>query len=360
MRFVVIRPPRPVRDGSFEIDARPSLDEGSGRPILKEHPMRIAVTGAAGQVGYALIYRLASGEVFGKDTPITLQLLELESAMPALEGCVMELEDCAFPLLQGVVATSDPSVAFDSCSWALLLAAVPRRQGQERGDLLAVNARIFKPIGQALNERAASDVKALVVGNPCNTNAYVAHRNAPEIPADHWFAMTALDHNRARSALAAKAGVNVGEVSRMAIWGNHSSTMYPDYPNTLIGGRPASEVIGEPDWFTDAFVPGVQNRGAAIIAARGQSSAASAANAVIDSVRALHAGTGDDCMSLATVSRGEYDVPKGLVFSYPVKSDGYSHHVVEHIEHDERARDLIRITTEELIAERDGVRDLVP
>ena len=322
--------------------------------------MKIAVTGAAGQVGYALLYRLASGEVFGPDVPITLQLLELEQALPALQGCVMELEDCAFPTLQGVVATSDPKVAFDGVSWALLVAAVPRRAGQERGDLLAVNARIFKPIGEALNAGAAPDVKALVVGNPCNTNAYVAHRNAPDIPADRWFAMTALDHNRAKSALAARAGVNVGQVKRMAIWGNHSSTMYPDYPNTLIGGRPASEVIGDEAWLANDFVPEVQNRGAAIIKARGQSSAASAANAVISSVRAVHAGTGDDCMSLATVSKGEYGVPKGLVFSYPVASDGRSHHVVEGVKHDAKAEALIQITTEELVAERDGVKDLVP
>ncbi len=241
--------------------------------------MRIAVTGAAGQVGYALLYRLASGEVFGKRTPITLQLLELESALPALEGVVMELEDCAFPTLAGVLATADPKQAFDGVSWALLVAAVPRRQGQERGDLLAVNARIFKPLGEALNAKAAGDVRALVVGNHCNTNAYVAHRNAPDIPADRWFAMTALDHNRAKSALAAKAGASVGEVSHMAIWGNHSSTMYPDYRNAVIGDRPAAEVIADDAWLADEFTPMVQNRGAAIIKARGQSSAASAANA---------------------------------------------------------------------------------
>lgn len=322
--------------------------------------MRIAVTGAAGHVGYALLFRLASGEVFGKDTPVELHLLELESAMPALEGCVMELEDCAFPLLSGVVATSDPNVAFDSVSWALLVAAVPRRQGQERGDLLAVNARIFKPIGMALGERAASDVNILVVGNPCNTNCYVAHKNAREIPADRWFAMTALDHNRAKSALAAKAGVSVGAVSHMAIWGNHSSTMYPDYRHALIGGRGAIDVIGDTGWFADGFVPTVQNRGAAIIKARGQSSAASAANAVIDSVRSLQVGTGDDWMSLATVSRGEYGVPKGMVFSYPVQASELGHHVVEGIHHGQEARDLIRLTTDELIAEQEAVRELVP
>jgi len=322
--------------------------------------MRIAVTGAAGQVGYALLYRLASGEVFGKQTPVTLHLLELESALPVLEGVVMELEDCAFATLAGVVATADPSKAFDGVYWALLVAAAPRWQGQERSDLLAVNARIFKPIGEALNAKAQSDVRALVVGNPCNTNAYVAHRNAPDIPADRWFAMTALDHNRARSALAARAGVSVAEVRHMAIWGNHSSTMYPDYRNALIGGRPAAEAIGDDAWLTREFTPMVQNRGAAIIKARGQSSAASAANAVIDSVRAVQAGAADDWMSLAVVSQGQYGVPGGLVFSYPVISDGRSHRIVEGVKHGPQAQAAIKATTAELIAERDGVADLVP
>ena len=321
--------------------------------------MRIAVTGAAGQVGYALLYRLASGAVFGPDVPLTLHLIELESALPALEGVVMELEDCAFPTLEGVVATSDPKVGFDGVSWALLLAAIPRKAGQERGDLLSVNARIFKPIGAALNEKAASDVRALVVGNPCNTNTYVAHGNAPDIPADRWFAMTALDHNRAKSALAKKAGVSVGAVSHMAIWGNHSATMYPDYRNTLIGGRPAPAVIGDDAWLANDFTPAVQNRGAAIIKARGQSSAASAANAVISSVQALHAGTGNDWMSLALVSDGSYGVPEDLVFSYPVTSDGKTHRVVEGIRHDPEAQAAIKASTAELIAERDGVADLI-
>ena len=321
--------------------------------------MKVAVTGAAGQVGYALLYRLASGEVFGPQTPITLQLLELDSALPALEGVIMELEDCAFPTLAGVVATADPKVAFDGVSWALMLAAIPRRAGQERGDLLNVNAKIFKPLGEALNARAASDLRALVVGNPCNTNAYVAHRNAPDIPADRWFAMTALDHNRARSALAAKAGVNVAEVRGLAIWGNHSSTMYPDYPNATIGGRPAMQVVGDDAWFANDFTPLVQNRGAAIIAARGQSSAASAANAVISSVRALTSGTGDDCMSLALVSGGQYGVPAGLVFSFPVRSDGRTWSVVEGLRHGSAARSALKATADELIAESVGVRDLV-
>ena len=321
--------------------------------------MRIAVTGAAGQVGYALLYRLASGAVFGPQTPIELNLIELESALPALEGVVMELEDCAFPTLKRVVATADPGVGFDGVSWALLIAAVPRRAGQERGDLLAVNARIFKPIGEALNARAAADVRVLVVGNPCNTNAFVARGNAPDIAADRWFAMTSLDHNRARSALAKKAGASVADVLHMAIWGNHSPTMYPDYRHALIGGRPAAEVIGDAAWFEGDFIPEVQNRGAAIIKARGQSSAASAANAVISSVQAVHAGTGDDWMSLAVVSQGEYGVPEGLVFSYPVVSDRRTHRVVEGIAHGPEALAALRRTTDELIAERDGVRDLV-
>jgi malate dehydrogenase len=321
--------------------------------------MRIAVTGAAGQVGYALLYRLASGAVFGPDTPVTLHLIELESALPALEGVIMELEDCAFPTLDGVVATADPHVGFDGVSWALLLAAVPRKAGQERSDLLATNARIFKPLGEALNAHAAADVRALVVGNPCNTNAWVARGNAPDIPDDRWFAMTALDHNRARSALAKKAGASVADVRHMAIWGNHSSTMYPDYRHALIGGRPARDVVGDDAWFESAFIPEVQNRGAAIIKARGQSSAASAANAVITSVQALHSGTGDDWTSLAVVSRGDYGVPEGLVFSYPVTSDGTSHRVVVGLEHGPEARAALQRTTDELIAEREGVRDLV-
>jgi malate dehydrogenase len=322
--------------------------------------MKVAVTGAAGQVGYALLYRLASGEVFGKDTPVTLQLLELESALPALEGVVMELEDCAFPTLAGTVATSDPNVAFDGVSWALMVAAVPRRQGMERGDLLAINAKIFKPIGEALNARAAPDVRALVVGNPCNTNCYVAHKNAPDIPKDRWFAMTALDHNRAKSALAIKAGVSAGAVSHMAIWGNHSSTMYPDYRNALVGGRPAPAVIGDDAWLANDFTPMVQNRGAAIIKARGQSSAASAANAVIDSVKAVQTGTAGDWMSLAVVSDGQYGVPKGLVYSYPVTSDGASHKVVEGVSHGAEAQTALKATAAELAAERDGVADLIP
>jgi malate dehydrogenase len=223
-----------------------------------------------------------------------------------------------------------------------------------------VNARIFKPISEALNAKAASDVRALVVGNPCNTNAFVAHRNAPDIPADRWFAMTALDHNRAKSALAAKAGASVGEVSHMAIWGNHSSTMYPDYRNALIGGRLATAAIGDDAWLANEFTPMVQNRGAAIIKARGQSSAASAANAVIDSVRAVHTGTGDDWMSLAVVSEGQYGVPQGLVFSYPVTSDGCSHAVVEGVQHGPEGQAAIKATTDELVAECNGVADLVP
>ena len=298
--------------------------------------------------------------MFGPDVSVTLHLIELESALSALEGVVMELEDCAFPTLERVIATSDPKVGFDGVSWALLLAAVPRKAGQERGDLLAINAKIFKPIGEALNAKAASDVRALVVGNPCNTNAYVAHENAPDIPADRWFAMTALDHNRAKSALAGKAGVSVGAVEHMAIWGNHSSTMYPDYRNALIGCRPAPDVIGDDAWLANDFTPAVQNRGAAIIKARGQSSAASAANAVISSVQTLHAGTGNDWMSLALVSDGAYGVPKGLVFSYPVTSNGKTHKVVQGVRHGPEAQAAIKATTDELIAERDGVKELIP
>lgn len=323
-------------------------------------PIRVAVTGAAGQVAYALLYRIAAGDVFGPDQPVILHLLELESALPALEGCVMELEDCAFPLLRGVVTTADPKAAFDGVSWALLLAAIPRKQGQERGDLLAVNAKIFKPLGEALNARAGADVRTLVVGNPCNTNCYVAYRNAPDIPAERWFAMTALDHNRAIGQLAKKAGVGAEAISHMAIWGNHSSTMYPDYKHALIGGRAATEAIGDAAWFTDDFLPTVQNRGAAVLKARGLSSAASAANAVIDSVRAIHLGTGNDWMSLAVVSTGAYGAPAGLVFSYPILSDGKTHSVAGGIAHDREGERALQITIAELERERAGIADLIP
>ena len=323
-------------------------------------PVQVTVTGAAGQIGYALLFRVASGQLFGPEQPVVLRLLEIEPAMGALEGVVMELEDCAFPLLSGVVATSDPNVAFDATSWALLVGSVPRKAGMERRDLLQVNGGIFKPQGRAIASRAAADVRILVVGNPCNTNCLIARSNAAAVPAERWFAMTRLDQNRARAQLAAKAGVPVSQVANVAIWGNHSATQYPDFLNATISGRPALEVIGDQEWLRGPFVTTVQQRGSAIIAARGASSAASAANAVVDSLRSIVTATAEgDNAALAVVSRGEYDVPEGLQFGFPVCSDGSAWAVAEGFVIDDFAREKLRLTTEELLAERGEVEDLL-
>ena len=323
-------------------------------------PVRVAVTGAAGQIGYNLVFRIASGELLGPDQSVSLQLLEVEPALPALEGVVMELLDCAFPLLAGVTASSEPKVAFDGVSWALLVGSVPRKAGMERRDLLTVNGGIFGPQGRALAAGAADDVRVLVVGNPCNTNCLIARTNAPEIPAERWFAMTRLDQNRARALLAGRAGVPVTDVANVAIWGNHSNTQYPDAMNARIGGRPAPEVIGDDTWLRGEFISTVQQRGAAIIATRGASSAGSAANAVIDSVRSIRLPTGEgDNVALAVVSHGEYGVPEGLQFGYPVRSDGAGWSVAEGFRLDEQARERIRVTTDELLAERHDVEDLL-
>jgi len=249
---------------------------------MPKSPVNVTVTGAAGQIGYAILFRIASGQLLGPDQPVVLRLLEIEPAMKALEGVVMELDDCAFPLLADVVPTSDLKTAFDGTNWALLVGSIPRKAGMERGDLLNVNGGIFKPQGQAINDHAADDVRILVVGNPCNTNCLIARSNAPDVPADRWFAMTALDHNRAKTQLAKKAGVPITDVSNVAIWGNHSATQYPDFANATIGGKPAPDVIGDTAWLQNDFITTVQKRGAAIIEARGASSAASAANAAID------------------------------------------------------------------------------
>ncbi len=323
-------------------------------------PVHVTVTGAAGQIGYALLFRIASGQLLGPNQPIVLRLLEIEPAMKALEGVVMELEDCAFPLLADVVATADLKTAFDGTSWALLVGSIPRKAGMERGDLLSVNGGIFKPQGAAIASYAASDVRVLVVGNPCNTNCLIARSNGADVPAERWFAMTRLDQNRAQAQLARKAGVAVSEVDNVAIWGNHSATQYPDFRHARIGGRPAPQVLDEA-WLRGPFVETVQKRGAAVIAARGASSAASAANAVIDSVVSIWSPTPeDDWVSLAVCSRGEYGVPEGLQFGFPVRSDGRACAVVEGLEHDDFAREKIRVTTEELEAERNEVLELVP
>ena len=323
-------------------------------------PVHVTVTGAAGQIGYSLLFRIASGEMLGPGRPVVLRLLEIEPAMGALEGVCMELEDCAFPLLAGIEATSDPAVAFDGTSWALLVGSIPRKAGMERNDLLAVNGGIFGPQGAAVAAGGAPDVRVVVVGNPCNTNCLIARSHAPDVPDERWFAMTRLDQNRAQSLLAHRAGVTVDAVTALAIWGNHSSTQFPDFENTRIAGTPAPDVIGDRAWLEGEFLTTVQQRGARIIEARGASSAASAANAVVDSVRSIVDPTPpQQCVSLAVVSHGQYGVPEGLVFGFPVRSDGSAWHVVEGLEHGTFARDRIRVTTEELESERAAVGALL-
>jgi malate dehydrogenase len=326
---------------------------------MATRPLHVTVTGAAGQIGYALVHRIASGQLLGPDQPVVLRLLEIEPAMQALEGVVMELEDGAHPALERIEATADLATAFDGASWALLVGSVPRKAGMERGDLLNVNGGIFKPQGEAINAHAASDVRVLVVGNPCNTNCLIARHNAPDVPADRWFAMTRLDENRAKTQLARKAGVPVREVTNLAIWGNHSATQFPDFAHARIQGRPAPAVIGDDPWLRGPFIEIVQKRGAAVIDARGASSAASAAHAAIDSVNSVWRPTPEgDWHSLAVCSAGQYGTPEGLQFGFPVRSDGSGWQVVEGLEHDDFATDKIRATTEELVGERDEVRSL--
>ena len=329
---------------------------------MQKEPLRVAVTGPVGTVGYALVFRIASGQLLGPDQPVILHLKEIPPAMPALEGVAMELDDCAFPLLKDMVLTSSDDEAFDGVSWALLVGAMPRKEGMERRDLLTANGGIFGPMGKALGERAASDVRVLVVGNPCNTNCGIARASAPDIPDDRWFAMTRLDENRARTQLAKKAGVDVDQVTNVTIWGNHSATQYPDAPNAKIGGRPAPEVIGDDEWLRGEFIATVQKRGAAIIKARGASSAASAANAIIDCVNSIGGTTPQgDWTSVGIVSHGEYGVPEGLVFSYPVRfSGGGAPQVVEGLQHDGFARDRLAATQLELEDERNEVSHLLP
>src|SRR6202158_5688017 len=324
-------------------------------------PVHVTVTGAAGQIGYALLFRIASGQMFAPAQPIVLRLLEIEPAMKSLEGVAMELDDCAFPLLHDMVLTSKAEEAFDGTSWALLVGSVPRKAGMERGDLLAVNGGIFAPQGKAIAKKAAGDVRILVVGNPCNTNCYIARMNAPDVAAERWFAMTRLDENRAKTQLAKKAKVPVSVVSNMAIWGNHSATQYPDARNARIAGMGVYDVISDHGWLENECIKTVQPRGATIIEARGLSSAASAANAVIDSVNSIRSATPwGDWHSLAVVSHGEYGVPEWLQVGFPVRSDGTNWEVVSGLEHDAEAKERIRITTEELIQERDLVKELVP
>jgi len=323
-------------------------------------PVHVTVTGAAGQIGYQLLFRIASGQLLGANTPVVLRLLEIEPAMKALEGVAMELDDCAFPLLAGIEMTSDLNHAFTNTNWALLVGSVPRKAGMERGDLLTINGGIFKPQGRAIAENAASDVRVLVVGNPCNTNCLIARSNAPEVPADRWFAMTRLDQNRAETQLAKKAGAPVADVKNLVIWGNHSATQYPDFTNATIGGRAATDVITDTEWLQGDFITTVQKRGAAIIEARGLSSAASAANAAIDTVVSLTTPTtADDCVSVAVTSNGEYGVPEGLTFGLPIQADGQGNwSVKEGFAIDEFSAGRIKTTTDELLSERDEVQAL--
>jgi malate dehydrogenase len=323
-------------------------------------PVHVTVTGAAGNIGYALLFRIASGHLLGPDQPVVLRLLEIEPAMKSLEGVVMELDDCAFPLLAGVEPTSDLKTAFDGTHWALLVGSVPRKAGMERGDLLNINGGIFKPAGETINAHAAPEVRILVVGNPANTNCLIARENAPDIPSDRWFAMTRLDANRAKTQLAQKAGVPVDQVTNVAIWGNHSATQYPDAYNARIGGKPAYDVIGDEAWLQGPFLEAVQKRGAAVIEARGLSSAASAANAAIDSVNSVWNKTAPgDCVSLAVCSRGEYGVPEGLQPGLPIAADGQGGwSVVEGFDLNDFATAKIAATTDEMISERDEVRSL--
>ncbi len=321
-------------------------------------PVRVTVTGAAGQIGYALMFRIAAGEMLGANQPVILQLLEIPPAMDALGGVAMELEDCAFPLLAGIVRTDDPEVAFAGTDYALLVGSRPRTAGMERSDLLAANAAIFSVQGKALNDKASRNVKVLVVGNPANTNCLIAQRNAPHLDPRNFTAMTRLDHNRAVAQLAAKAGCTVAEVAGLAIWGNHSTTMYPDLTRATAGGRAVLDWVDR-DWLEEDFMPTVQQRGAAIIAARGASSAASAANAAIDHMRDWALG-GEAVVSMGVYSDGGYGIAAGLIFSFPVTCSGGDWHLCQDLEIDSFSRQKLKETEAELIAERDAVAHLLP
>ena len=322
-------------------------------------PVKVVVTGAAGQIGYALLPRIASGDMLGDETPVELRLLEIPAAMKAVAGVVMELEDSAFPLLESVEISDDPNVALEGASIALLVGARPRAKGMERSDLLEANGGIFKPQGEALNVHAADDVKVLVVGNPANTNCLIAMSNAPDIPRERFTAMTRLDHNRAKAQLARKAGAHVRDVRRMSIWGNHSTTQYPDITHALIGDRPAPEVVTDRKWLVEEFIPTVQKRGAAVIEARGASSAKSAASAAIDHVRDWVAGTPEgDWVSMAVPSDGSYGVEEGLISSFPCTCSSGEWRIVEGLEIDDFSRQRIDASVAELKEERDAVRNL--
>jgi malate dehydrogenase len=326
---------------------------------VSDSPVRVAVTGAAGQIGYAILFRIASGQMLGADTPVHLSLLEIPDAVRAAEGTAMELDDCAFPLLSGIEITDDPKRAFDGVNIALLVGARPRSKGMERSDLLEANGGIFKPQGQALNENAAPDVRVLVVGNPANTNCLIAKSNAPDIPGERFTAMTRLDHNRAIAQLGAKAGVPVREITNMTIWGNHSATQYPDIFHAKVGGRDAAEVVDDQQWLEDDFIPTVQKRGAAIIDARGASSAASAANAAIEHVHDWLLGTqSGNWVSMSISSDGSYGVEEGVISSFPVTCTDGSYEVVQGLDINDFSRGRIDATVNELKEERAAVEQL--
>jgi malate dehydrogenase len=323
-------------------------------------PIKIAVTGAAGQIGYSLLFRIASGEMFGPDQPIALHLIEIPNVLGALEGVVKELHDCAFPLLKSIVPTADLDEGFRDVNWALLVGSIPRKAGMERGDLLGINGKIFIGQGQAIEKNAAADVRVLVIGNPCNTNCLIAMNNAKKIPSERWFAMTRLDENRAKAQLAHKAGVDITKVTNMTIWGNHSATQYPDFYNARIDNRPANEVIGDEKWLKEEFIATVQQRGAAIIKARGLSSAASAANAVVGTVRSLTNDTAaNDWHSVAVCSDGSYNVEKGLISSFPIRVRSGKWEIVQKVPINEFSRDKIDKSVAELKEEKSLVSELL-
>lgn len=322
-------------------------------------PVNVTVTGAAGQIGYALLFRIASGHLLGADVPVNLRLLEIPQGLKAAEGTAMELDDCAFLLLRGIEITDDPNVAFDGANVALLVGARPRTKGMERGDLLSANGGIFKPQGKAINDNAADDIKVLVVGNPANTNALIAQAAAPDVPAERFTAMTRLDHNRAISQLAKKTGAAVSDIKRLTIWGNHSATQYPDVFHAEVAGKNAAELIGDEKWLADTFIPTVAKRGAAIIEARGASSAASAANAAIDHVYTWVNGTAEgDWTSMGIPSDGSYGVPEGLISSFPVTVKDGKYEIVQGLEINDFSRARIDASVQELKEERDAVREL--
>jgi len=323
-------------------------------------PITVAVTGAAGHIGYALLFRIASGQMFGPDQPLRLHLIEIPAVLGALEGVVMELDDCAFPLLESVTPTADLNEGFREVNWALLVGSVPRKAGMERKDLLGINGKIFIGQGQAIQNNAAPDVRVLVVGNPCNTNCLIAMNNAKEIPSDRWFAMTRLDENRARAQLAHKAGVSIRSVVNMTIWGNHSATQYPDFYNARIDGRPANEMIGDEKWLKEDFIATVQQRGAAVIKARGLSSAGSAANAVVDTIVSLTTDTpADDWHSVAVCSDGSYGVEKGLISSFPVRVRGGKWEIVQGLPLNDFSRAKVDASIAELKEEKSLVGELL-